>query len=263
MWSRNVARSFPLLASHSLTIPSQLPLAASRPSSESATLRTLGTFRTVAVSDLATHRYEGDRARCLSELRQLERKQWIQTRTLPGRRGGRATPVVTLTRDGHAFARQHLSSDGQRLHWGLVRPREQEHDAAIYRMAVTEAERLAKTGATVTRVVLDAELKGQLAATRNRPAPDDRASRTHAAAQALHLSVVDGRVQIPDLRLEYETREGEVGRVDLELATEHYRPGQVAAKAQAGFTIYAASTQTGRLAAALQDRGLVASILSL
>ena len=75
--------------------------------------------------------------------------------------------------------------------------------------------------------------------------------------------MVDGTIQIPDLRLEYETREGSVARVDLELATEHYKPSQVAAKAQAGFTIYAPASQTGRLSAALEERGVIAEILSL
>jgi hypothetical protein len=74
---------------------------------------------------------------------------------------------------------------------------------------------------------------------------------------------VEGTVQIPDVRLEYETREGTQARVDLELATEHYKPSQIAAKAHAGFTIYAPASQTGRLSAALEDRGILAEILSL
>jgi len=171
--------------------------------------------------------------------------------------------VLTLTRDGAAFARQHVVPDGQAIHWGLVKPKEQQHDAAIYRMAMAATERLARSGHTVRRVVLDAELKGQLASARNRPGTDAPEARTEAAARALQLRVVDGSIQIPDLCLEYETREGTRAHVDLELATEHYKPGQVAAKAQAGFTIYASPSQTGRLSAALQDRGLVVEILSL
>jgi DNA-binding PadR family transcriptional regulator len=235
--------------------------------SEGATLRTLGTFRSVSVADLARHRFDDDRTRC-----RLERHRFIETRTWAGRHGGRALPVVTLTREGHAFTRQHLAAGIQRYHYGLVRPKEQAHDAALYRMALKEADRLAREGATIRRVVLDAELKGHLAALRNRPAPTsqtraqiepDTDLRTRAAAEALHLTVVDGHVQVPDLRLEYETRDGDLARVDLELATEHYRADQVAAKAQAGFTIYAPAPQAGRLSAALQDRGLVAQILSL
>ena len=38
---------------------------------------------------------------------------------------------------------------------------------------------------------------------------------------------------------------------------------EVAAKAAAGFTIYAPASQTDRLSAALEDRGLITEILSL
>ena len=231
--------------------------------SEQGTLRTLGAYRTIAAPDLATHRYDGDRTRFDREVRRLVRHGWVRAAIAPGRHGGRETPVLTLTRDGAAFARQHVVPEGQALHWGLVKPKEQQHDAAIYRMAMAETERLARSGHTVRRVVLDAELKGQLASARNRPGTDAPEARTETAARALQLRVVDGSVQIPDLRLEYETREGTRAHVDLELATEHYKPGQVAAKAQAGFTIYASPSQTGRLSAALQDRGLVVEILSL
>jgi hypothetical protein len=74
---------------------------------------------------------------------------------------------------------------------------------------------------------------------------------------------VDGSVQITDLRLEYETREGTMARVDLELATDRYKQSQVAAKVQAGFTIYAPASRTGQLSAALEERVIVAEILSL
>jgi hypothetical protein len=231
--------------------------------SEGAALRALGIFRTVALSDLARHQYDGDRAECTRELRRLDRRHFVEAHTLPARHGGRATPVVTLTREGMAFTRRYLVAEEQRLHRGLVQPKEQAHDAALYRIAVVEAERLEARGGSVRRVILDAELKGQLAAMRNRPGGGDPSERTLAAARELYLQVVDGRVQVPDLRLEYEARDGAVARVDLELATEHYKPGQIAAKAAAGFTIYAPPSQTARLTAALQDRGLVGHILSL
>jgi hypothetical protein len=149
------------------------------------------------------------------------------------------------------------------LHAGLVKPKEQAHDTALYRVAEAEGQRIARAGGTVRRVVLDAELKGQVASKRNRPGAGDETERTAAVARALHLRVVDGTIQIPDVRLEYQTRGGTQARVDLELATEHYKPSQVAAKAQAGFTIYAPASQTGRLSAALEDRGILAEILSL
>jgi hypothetical protein len=231
--------------------------------SEGAALRALGIFRTVALSDLARHQYDGDRTECTRELRRLDRRHLVEAHSLPARHGGRAPPVVTLTGDGVALTRRYLVAEGQRLYRGLVRPKEEAHDAALYPIAVAEAERLEARGGSVRRVILDAELKGQLAARRNRPGGGDPAERTLAAARDLHLQVVEGHVQVPDLRLEYESRDGTIARVDLELATEHYKPGQIAAKAAAGFTIYAPPSQTARLTAALQDRGLVGHILSL
>ena len=77
------------------------------------------------------------------------------------------------------------------------------------------------------------------------------------------LRIVDGTIQIPDLRLEYETPSGDTARVDLELATEHYKPSQLAAKARAGFTMYAPEAQAGRITAALEERDIMVEILSL
>ncbi len=227
------------------------------------TLQTVGTFRTVAVTDLARHAYHGDRGRTDADVRTLMRQGWLERHTIPGRRGGRAVVVLVLSKEGRDFAAQHVAPADQRLHTGLVKPKELAHDAALYRMAQAEGERIGRAGGTVRRVVLDAELKGEVASARNRLGIGSQAERTMAAAQALHLRVVSGTVQIPDVRLEYETREGTQARVDLELATEHYKPSQVAAKAQAGFTIYAPASQTGRLSAALDERGIIAEIFSL
>ena len=56
---------------------------------------------------------------------------------------------------------------------------------------------------------------------------------------------------------------GSFGKRFIKTVAEHYKPSQVAAKAQAGFTIYAPASQTGRLSAALEERGVIAEILSL
>jgi hypothetical protein len=62
------------------------------------------------------------------------------------------------------------------------------------------------------------------------------------------------RLELPDLRIEYETPDGRIESRDLELITEHYSRGQLAGKAQAGFSLYrsagtakvrAGSTRTG------------------
>ena len=46
---------------------------------------------------------------------------------------------------------------------------------------------------------------------------------------------------LPDVRIEYDTASGERSKVNLELTTDHYHAGQLAAKARAGFTLYSAS----------------------
>ena len=42
----------------------------------------------------------------------------------------------------------------------------------------------------------------------------------------------------PDLRIEYETRDEEMAKVDLELTTGHYKESQLAAKRAAGLKLY-------------------------
>ena len=99
-------------------------------------------------------------------------------------------------------------------------------------------------GRHVTRVVLDYELKADYQRFLNRPdrpadatLEDDRA----AFAAAHGLTVVDGHLELPDLRLEYEGPDGERGVRDVELVTEHYSRAQLAGKAAAGFAMYRAS----------------------
>ena len=74
---------------------------------------------------------------------------------------------------------------------------------------------------------------------------------------------MDGKIPLPDLRIEYETREHQQARVDLELATQDYRERGLAEKSKAGFTIYAPGNETDRLRAAIRDPELTKEILSL
>jgi hypothetical protein len=62
---------------------------------------------------------------------------------------------------------------------------------------------------------------------------------------------VGNKIPVPDLRMEYETRGGDMGRVDLELATEHCRPRQIAEKARSGFSLYASPSDADRVRRAL------------
>ena len=68
---------------------------------------------------------------------------------------------------------------------------------------------------------------------------------------------------MPDLRIEYETLDGEIARVNLELVTEHYRGRHVAEKVHAGFSLYTPRGEADRLRRVLDQRELTADILSL
>ena len=51
------------------------------------------------------------------------------------------------------------------------------------------------------------------------------------AARDLGLPVLEtGQVLYPDAQVEYQDEGGDIGRVNIEIATEHYRSGDVAAK---------------------------------
>jgi hypothetical protein len=232
--------------------------------SELATLRQVGTFRVVDARDLERFLYGGNRTAARQDLRSLTAQGLMRRHTIAVQRHGARLAVVSLTREGAAVARQS-TADGQAIYDRFVKPREVPHDAALYRMYHAEAARIASAGGRVHRVVLDYELKRQV----HHGLQAAGTHRAHAEAfreqvAAVHgLRIVDDTIQIPDLRLEYETPAGEAARVDLELATEHYKPSQLAAKAQAGFTIYAPASQAGRITAALDERSITAEILSL
>ena len=140
--------------------------------------------------------------------------------------------VVALTKQGARLVRQddQLPFD-QAIYAGFVKPAEVPHDAAIYAMYQAEAAEIEARGGKVRRVVLDYELKknvySKLAKERESGALE-YARRQQEIAKENHLPVVDGKIALPDLRIEYETPEGDLDHVDLELATEHYHRGHMA-----------------------------------
>jgi len=85
-----------------------------------------------------------------------------------------------------------------------------------------------------------------------------------AVARRHGLKVVNKEIQIPDMRLEYANDpDMEIHTRDVELATEHYRPRGLAAKARAGFQIYARRGEADRLRRIRDERELNAVIFSL
>jgi hypothetical protein len=154
--------------------------------------------------------------------------------------------VAVLTRDGKSLleAHQDRSHGGsvQAYHAGLVKPRELAHDAQLYALYQAEASRIEADGGRVDRVLLDYELKRDYQTFLNRPnrvnEPDDDVT---AFADAHGLPIIDGHLELPDLRIEYEAPDGTLQHRDVELVTEHYSRAQLAGKSQAGFSMYRAA----------------------
>jgi hypothetical protein len=93
--------------------------------------------------------------------------------------------------------------------------------------------------------------------------PTEEARLKEALSQKHNIPVVNGSFVVPDVRVEYEDREGNECRVDLEYLTETYRQGDISAKAQAGFALYAPHDQAPRLHRVLDQHHIMTEILSL
>lgn len=87
--------------------------------------------------------------------------------------------------------------------------------------------------------------------------------RKMEVAEKHHLRMVNGKIPVPDLRVEYESSELELPHVDLELATRDYRPRAMAEKTSAGFSIYSRSEDASRLRRVLDEREITGEILTL
>jgi hypothetical protein len=246
-----------------------LALLRDRPSRHGTSARVLlqhvGMFRAVEVEDLARIAYGGEVTPCTRDVSLLGRRQLVATYTMTDPRRHRRLAFVTLTSGGVREAVRDRSDPNQQLYGGLARRAALVHDSTVYRMYDAEASRIARAGGRISRVVLECELmRGVMRSLKaaGNAAVDFAALRPQIAEQS-HLRVVFGAIQIPDLRLEYENAAGEFGRVDLELVTEHYDAVHLAAKALAGFTLYAPAGDATRSAAILQQRHIAADILTL
>ena len=228
-----------------------------RESFERRTARALaevGMYRSVSFRDLAETRFDGHPYTARRAVDRMVKDGLMREHEAKGPKGG-TYKVLTLTQAGARRARRCVQEQGldkdQQTHTGLVKRGELSHDTAIYRAARIEQAKLTKQGAVLNRVRIDAEMKKQIA----RAGETARASGGKAAADAarfqaaddLGLPVRDGEVLYPDAQLEYIDIEGRTGRVNIEIATEHYRIGGIATKARAGFQMHGNGAQAARL----------------
>ena len=246
-------------------------------------LREAGRFRVVRTADLRETLYDGKARPLENDLKYLRDKGLVETQHVNLRRDGRLhtidrVEVVTLTKEG----RRLLIKDGdlpkdQRVYTGLVKPREVEHDSQIYRAYRKESERIERGGGTNLRVRLDFEIKAdvQKEIYRERKADPSRdmAEIKQQVSERLELPLVDGKIQIPDARIDYDLpsapdhdidQGSRSGHQDVEVLTAAYHAGHLRSKAQAGFRNYASSADRSSLTARIEDDShLMENILDL
>ena len=216
----------------------------------------IAVHRVVAYRDIVHQHFGGHPYAARRGVDRLVRAGYLaQNREAGPKRG--TFLVLHATRQGADLARSLARERGfhpqQRAWSGTGRKADLVHDVAIYRAAQNHRAQLAKNGALVTRIRLDVELRG-IVARRSEEARFRAGARAadaarRRAARELELPVLDnGQVLYPDAQVEYLDRDGDLGRVNIEIATEHYKAGAVAAKARAGFAVHAAN---GRAAAVM------------
>jgi hypothetical protein len=226
----------------------------------------IGRFRTIDVQDLARFVYRGDEAQMRQDIENLRGQGLIEEKTV-FRAHKSARKMVTLTQQGHQIARKASGlSERQRIYHGFVKPKELDHDADLYKVYQKAVEQIHEKGGKPLQVRLDFELKesinrGKEAA--GRLSDEERAILVRAVAEENGLTIKGTTIHLPDIQVEYETREGKVERENLELLSQNYREDGIRGKAAAGFKIYARSGETNRIRRALQDTGLVREVLSV
>jgi hypothetical protein len=229
-------------------------------------MKDIGTFRTVNARDLARFVYGGDEARLKYDLENLRAQGLVEEKTF-FRAHKSARRLVALTAEGQRIVRKASGlPEEQRIYHGFVKPKEFDHDADLYKVYQRAAEEIREKGGKPTRVRLDFELKESINRAKEAAArlPQDERRRLLAAvAQEQGLTLDDETIHLPDIQVEYETRDGEVERQNLELLSRNYREEGIRGKAGAGFKIYARAGDTNRIRRALHDTGMVQEVLSV
>ena len=254
---------------------------------EKELLREAGRFRVVRTADLRETLYNGKARLLENDLKYLRDRGLIETQHINMRRDGRRrtierVEVVTLTKDGCGLLiKQGDLPKDQRVYAGLVKPREVEHDSQIYRAYRKEAESIERNGGSNLRVRLDFEIKADVQkaiyAERKGDPKRDMAEIKQQVAERFELPLVDGKIQIPDARIDYDLpREvnrdpsldqdqgSRAGHQDIEVLTAAYHAGHLRSKAQAGFRNYASALDRSSLTAKIEDDShLMENILDL
>ena len=230
-------------------------------------LADIGIYGAVSYRDLAEAHFGGHPYTTRRAVNAWTREGLAKESTAKGPKG-RPFKVLTLTRKGAAAIRDldagHGLDPGQHIRSAarLLQHAQLAHDTAIYRACGRERQRLLERGAAIRRVRLDGELKSAVArrseSARARDGRRAADAERHRVAGELGLPIdAQGRVLYPDAQIEYTDADGRSGRVNVEVASGHYRQGSVRAKAAAGFRMHANGPAGARVLRALgcEDHG--------
>jgi hypothetical protein len=205
---------------------------------EARMLSDIGAFRSIDKADLLRHIYKGEQATFDRDLRHLHRQSLVR---IVGPKGS-VTKYIVLAKPAKELTEKYLRiNPRQQIYAGAVKIRELKHDATLYRLYDKVTTEMKELDARPLRVVLDYELKRNInkaLAKTKELSWQQKEQRIREIAQEQHLKVVNGKIPLPDLRIEYEGPDGEQDMRDLEYVTEHYRARSLAEKAAAGFTLY-------------------------
>lgn len=233
-----------------------------------------GRFRVLNIKDVKRTIYQGDERAMRTDLHYLRKSGLVSVDSVAPRNDGHWLPqkrieVVTLTKEGKQLASETNSfASEQKLYHGLVKPREAEHDTQIYRAYLKESERIEKAGGGNLRVELDFEIKSRvqkaIRAARKADPERDMAEIKREVAEQQQLPFVRNKIEIPDARIHYDMDQGaRTAFSDVEVVTAAYRPGHMRAKSQAGFRMYASSSDRSRLATIEDEQHMLDWVMDL
>ena len=232
--------------------------------SEVQALIEIGKFRVVPVDDLAQLGYSGDRSRMENDIHNLRRQGLLEQHGIEGH-DGRSKNVLVITRDAHKLlTRQNRIPEGQAVYHGLAKPKEVRHDADLYRLYHQVADEIESSGGRVRRVILDYEIKRELYKKLSQIDPNKNPVYERIrVANEYDLHVVNDKIPVPDLRIEYEDDCRNLERLDLEIATRDYRARGLTEKAKAGFHLFARQQDHPKLRRVLDTHEITARIFAL
>ncbi len=234
---------------------------------EQAVIAEVGKFRTLDQEDIERVFYRSNPKQFRADLDHLVKQGLLIRRSVTIGKNGEFRHVAVLSKRAKRLIQQHrIVSDGQAVYAGFVKPAEVSHDASIYRMYEAESAQIEARGGRAHRVVLDFEFKKKIYTKLNKAGDYGDISyirRQEELAKLHELPIVDGKISLPDLRIEYENPDGSRAHIDLELATENYRPGHMSQKVRAGFKMYGVNSTSHGRRAEWEGRELTADVLAL